>query len=173
MNTQTKPKVGIVVGIAGKNMAIGNGGKLLVHISDDLKRFKSLTLGHAIILGRKTYESIGKALPGRQNFIVTRKTDLIVPDAIVCGSFEEAMEKANAWEMASPNENKEIFLVGGSEIYAQGLPFTDKIYLTIVKAELEGDVVFPVYPEFTKETFKEERFDEKTGLHYTWIDLTR
>ncbi len=166
-------KTSIIAAITGKNHAIGNGGKLLVYISDDLKRFKSLTLGHAIIMGRKTYESIGRALPGRQNFIVTRNTNLQVPDAIICASLTEAIEKAGESEMASANENKEIFLIGGGEIYAQGLPFTDKLYLTLVESNVEGDVVFPEYSEFKKEIFREDRFDEKTGLKYSWVDLEK
>ena len=79
-----KPRISIVVAITEKNSAIGNGGKLLVHISDDLKRFKKITLDHPVILGRKTYESIGKTLPGRKNFIVTRNKSFVAPDAEIC-----------------------------------------------------------------------------------------
>ncbi len=169
----TKVQVGIVVAITSKNAAIGNGGKLLVYISDDLKRFKAITLGHAVILGRKTYESIGRLLPGRPNFIVTRNIGFQVPGAIMCSSVEEAIEKASNAELAAPTEKKEIFLIGGGEIYKQGLPFTDKLYLTLVESDLEGDVFFPDYSEFKNVAFKENRFDEKTGLKYSWVDLER
>ncbi len=172
-NPNNKVKIGIVVAITSKNAAIGNGGKLLVHISDDLKRFKAITLGHAVIMGRKTYESIGRLLPGRPNFIVTRNTDNKVEGATVCQNLDEAIEKASVAELANPNENKEIFLVGGGEIYKQGLPHVDKLYLTLVESDLEGDVFFPDYSEFKKIISEENRVDEKTGLNYKWVDLER
>lgn len=173
LSQNKKPLVSIVVALSKKNAAIGNGGKLLVYISDDLKRFKRITSGHAVILGRKTYESIGKALPNRQNYVITRNKDFQAPDTIICSNLEEAIEKASAYEMASQNENKEIFLIGGGEIYKQGLPLTDRLYLTIVETDLEGDVFFPDYSEFKKVIFQEDRFDEKTGLKYSWVDLER
>jgi dihydrofolate reductase len=173
LSAQKKPLVSIVVALSKKNAAIGNGGKLLVYISDDLKRFKRITSGHAVILGRKTYESIGKALPNRQNYVITRNKDFKAPDVIICSTLEEAIEKASVHEMASQNENKEIFLIGGGEIYKQGLPLTDRLYLTIVETDLEGDVFFPDYSEFKKVIFKEDHFDEKTGLKYSWVDLER
>ncbi len=173
MSSQQKPLISIVVALSKKNAAIGNGGKLLVYISDDLKRFKRITSGHAVILGRKTYESIGKALPNRQNYVITRNADFKAPDAIICSTLEEAVEKASTHEMASQNETKEIFLIGGGEIYKQGLPLTDRLYLTLVETDAEGDVFFPDYSEFKKITFNEEHFDEKTGLKYSWVDMER
>lgn len=163
----TKPKISIVVGIIEKTRAIGRGSELLVRISDDLKRFKALTTGHAVIMGRKTYESIGKALPNRYNFVISRNPNYTLPDAKVCRSLEDAIVAASAVE------NTEVFIIGGGEIYTQALPFTNKIYLTLFHTEVEGDVLFPEYKEFVKETHREERFDEKTGVKYTWIDLER
>ena len=163
----TKPQISIVVGITKKNRAIGNGGKLLVHISDDLKRFKQITSGHPIIMGRKTFESIGRPLPNRTNIIMTRNPDFKADGVIVSPNIEDAIKKAGEID------GQEIFLIGGGEIYAQGLPFTNKLYLTLFDVDLEGDVLFPDYPEFTKETFREERVDEKTGVHYTWVNLER
>ena len=161
------PKISIVVAVTKKDAAVGNGGKLLFHISDDLKRFKALTIGHPIIMGRKTYESIGKALPGRTNIIITRNQDFKAEGCVVVSSLEEAIRKAG-------DIDKEVFIGGGGEIYKQVFPYTDKLYLTIVESDLEGDVFFPDWrKDFTKETFREERFDEKTGLKYTWIDLER
>ncbi len=168
-----RPNVSIVVAITGKKAAIGNGGKLLVYIPDDLKRFKAITLGHAIIMGRKTYESIGRLLPGRKNFIVTRNPSLNIPDAVICTDLDQAIDEAWRHESQGSNVNKEIFLIGGGEIYKQGLPRVKKLYLTIVESDLEGDVFFPDYSDFKKETFREERLDEKTGLKYSWIDLER
>ena len=230
-----KPRISIVVAVTRKNAAIGNGGKLLVRISDDLKRFKVLTLGHPVIMGRKTFESIGKPLPERTNVVITRNPDFRAEGVFVVNSLEEALQKASALESQSPFAkgaalggcsekgvpesaragvvtpllpktavlpllgeitlpqsefavydysstpfakgdfpNPEIFIIGGGEIYAQALPFADKLYLTIVDSDAEGDVFFPDWrKDFTKETFRDERFDEKTGLRYTWIDLER
>ena len=193
-----KPRINIVVAVTRKNAAIGNGGKLLVHISDDLKRFKALTLGHPVIMGRKTFESIGRPLPDRTNFVITRNPDFKAEGCIVVSSLEEAIEKASSFlpppleggvkggeehPFASPTRHfpskegqrkDEIFIIGGGEIYKQGLPYTDKLYLTLVESDAEGDVFFPDWrKDFTKETFREERFDEKTGLKYTWVDLER
>ena len=172
----TKPKISIVVAITSKNAAIGNGGKLLVHISDDLKRFKQITSGHAVIMGRKTYESIGRPLPNRTNIIVTRNAGYLAPGCIVCTSLDEALQRAFEVEQAGAHapETREVFLVGGGEIYAQGLPSVDRLYLTLVESDLEGDVFFPEYKKhFTKVLKTEDRFDEKTALKYSWIDLER
>ncbi|MDP3996509.1 MAG: dihydrofolate reductase [bacterium] len=174
---QPKPKISIVVAVTKKDAAIGNGGKLLFHISDDLKRFKRLTLGHPIIMGRKTYESIGRPLPGRTNIIVTRNSEFKAEGCIVAGSLEGAIMKGEETALRQAqgdNKNPEVFVIGGSEIYKQALPYTDKLYLTLVDSDAEGDVFFPDWrKDFTKETFREDRFDEKTGLKYTWVDLER
>ncbi len=170
---KTRPTVSIVVAITNKKRSIGKNGDLLVRISDDLKRFKALTVGHPIIMGRKTYESIGRVLPDRTNIIITRNPELKVPGAFVVSSLDEALEKAAIEEMTGKNVNKEIFVIGGGEIYAQALPRTDRIYLTIVESNAEGDVFFPDYGEFNKVIKREDRLDEKTGLKYSWIDLER
>ena len=201
----SKPTISIVVAVTGKNHAIGNGGKLLVHISDDLKRFKAITRGHPIIWGRKTYESIGHPLPERTNIIITRNPDFKAEGCIVVPSLEEALQKAASLpplqsslvrEVPRSSEAEgvtslpaedggtpfikgdfptpEIFIGGGGEIYREALPYVDKLYLTIVESDAQGDVFFPDWrKDFTKETFREKRFDEKTGLKYTWIDLER
>lgn len=174
MSQNQNPKISIVVAIIKGSNAIGEGPNLLVHISDDLKRFKAITLGHPIILGRKTFESIGKALPGRKNFVVTRNPDFkALPDIVVCHTLEEAIEKACAEEMAGLNENKEIFLIGGGEIYKQGISKTDRLYLTLVDANLKGDIFFPDYSDFKKILKQEDRIDPKTGYKYSWINLER
>jgi len=167
MQENKKTNINIVVAVTRKDAAIGNGSELLFHIHDDLKRFKSLTMGHPLIFGRKTFESIGRPLPGRTNIIITRNTDFRAEGCIVVTSLEEAIEKASGLD-------SEVFIGGGGEIYRQALPFTNKLYLTIVDSELEGNVFFPEWRNnFTKEVFKEERFDEQTGLKYTWIDLEK
>ena len=163
----TKPKINIVVAVTSTHLAIGNKGKLMVHIGDDLKRFKALTLGHPVILGRKTYESIGKSLPGRTNIVITRNPDFKAEECIVVGSLTEAIERAGTLD-------SEVFVIGGGEIYKQALPRTDKLYLTLIESDAEGNVFFPDWRnDFKKETFREERFDEKAGLKYTWVDLEK
>lgn len=202
----TKPRMSIVVAVTRKDAAIGRGGKLLFHISDDLKRFKKLTLGHPVIMGRKTYESIGHPLPDRTNIVVTRNPDLLrsnlacPPKArrrrgsgkrfdleksegvIVVNSLEDAIKKAEeaerlnlkSGERFNLQDSGEIFIIGGGEIYKQVLPYTDKLYLTLVESDAKGDVFFPDWrTDFTKETFRENRIDPKTGLKYTWVDLER
>lgn len=169
MSTATpRPNISIVVAITDRKRSIGKNGDLLVRISDDLKRFKVLTMGHPIIMGRKTYESIGRPLPGRTNIVITRNKEFKPEGASVCSNIEEAIEKASASDGGG-----ESFVIGGGEIYAQGLPFTNKIYLTLVESGTEGDVFFPDYSEFKNTLKREDRVDEKTGLKYSWVDLER
>jgi len=159
--------INIIVALTRKNAAIGNAGKLLFHVTDDLKRFKKLTMGHPIIMGRKTYESISKALPGRTNIVITRNSDYQAPDSIVVRSLEDAFEEAK-------KHDNQIFVIGGGEIYKQALPHADKLYLTIFENNKAGDVFFPDWKkDFTIETFHESHFDKETGLKYLWIDVER
>lgn len=164
------PRVSIIVSIgrdARGQHVIGRGNDLLWRISDDLRRFKALTTGHPIIMGRKTFESIGRPLPGRTNIVVTRDTDWKKEGAMVVHSLEAALTKAKEVDQT------DIFIIGGGEIYRQALPYTDRLYLTRVDAEESGDVFFPSFEsEFTRETFREERVTPE-GLKYTWVDLER
>ncbi|MDE2213138.1 MAG: dihydrofolate reductase [Patescibacteria group bacterium] len=164
-----KPRVSMVAAI-GKNRVLGKGGGLLWHIPEDLKRFKRLTLGHPIIMGRKTFESIAPylkgPLPGRTNIVLTRDPTWGYEGVFTCKSLEEALKKAGEFT------NEEIFIGGGGELYTQALPYADKLYLTIVKDEKEGDAFFPPYERyFTKKVFEEEH--EWNGVKYTWIDFER
>lgn len=159
----------------GKNRELGKAGKLLWHIPDDLRRFKRLTLGHPIIMGRKTFESIigylGHPLPGRTNIVVTRQpqmSDFVSrsSDVIVASSVEDAIEKAKELD------SEEIHIGGGAQIYEQVLPHIDKLYLTIIEDSKDADAFFPPYEkEFTKKVFEETR--EWNGIIYAWVDLER
>ena len=120
----------IIVAIS-QNGIIGREMDLPWHISADLKRFKSLTMGHHIVMGRKTYESIGRLLPGRTTVIITRQSDYQIPGAIVVNSIDEAIAVAA--------DDQETFIVGGSQIYNLALPLVDTIYITRVHADVEGD----------------------------------
>ncbi len=166
---RAKPRVVIVVAI-GKNRELGNKGKLLWHIPDDLKRFKELTMGHPVILGRKTFESIveyiGKPLPGRLNIVVSRDPAWSYEGVTVARSLDAAFDIARA---QNPTQ---IHLGGGAQLYEQALPFVDKLCLTLVDDEKDADTFFPSYEkEFTKKVFEEHR--EYQGLKYTWVDLVR
>lgn len=163
-------KASVIVAIGrdpeGRHL-IGRKNGLVWPIPDDLKRFKALTMGHPIIMGRKTFESIGRPLPGRSNIVITRDSDWAREGALVARSIEEALAKAREIDQ------QEVFIIGGGEIYRQALPFASKLYLTRVDAEEEGDVFFPPFEsEFTKEVFREER-QTPEGLKYTWVDLER
>lgn len=158
------PKISLIAAIS-ENRAIGKNNELLWRIPDDMRRFKELTTGHPIIMGRKTYESIGKPLPNRTNIIITRNKDYSAPGCIVTNSLHEAIEKAGEIEQS------EIFIIGGGEIYKEGLKLTDKLYLTLIHEEKEGDIYFPDYSEFKKEVSREER--EQNGLKYTWLELEK
>lgn len=121
-----------------ENRGIGKDNRIPWHLPTDLKRFKRLTMGHHIIMGRKTYQSIGKLLPGRKTILLTRNPNVQVQDCIVAHSIEEALSiAANSGEV-------EVFIIGGGEIYRQSIPFVDRIYLTLVHASFEVDTYFPV-----------------------------
>lgn len=162
-------RVAITVAV-GKNREIGKNGRLLWHISEDLKRFKELTLGHPVIMGRKTFESIlqilGKPLPGRINIVITRDQNWKYEGVLVFHSLEEALAKAHELDPV------EIHIGGGADLYKQALPFVDRLYLTLVDDTKEADTYFPEYEqEFTNVISKEARDHE--DLKYTWVTLER
>ncbi|OGA13429.1 MAG: hypothetical protein A3G25_19095 [Betaproteobacteria bacterium RIFCSPLOWO2_12_FULL_63_13] len=124
-----------IIAALSRNRVIGRANRLPWHISDDLKRFKKLTLGHAVIMGRRTYESIGRPLPGRDNIVVTRSPDFSAPGCRVVHSFEAALAEVSG--------AGEVFVIGGAQIYASALPLADRLQLTEVDAEIDGDAYFP------------------------------
>jgi len=128
--------VSSVVAVA-KNGVIGNKGQLPRHISSDLKLFKTITMGGAVIMGRKCYESIGKPLPGRMNIVVTRQSDYPDEGIAVAHSVEEAISTAHSLGY------EEAFVIGGAEIYELSNSYWDKIYYTLVEMSPEGDTYFP------------------------------
>lgn len=175
--SELRSKIVAVVAI-GKNRELGNQDKLLWHIPDDLKRFKTLTKGHPIILGRKTFESIvgylGKPLPERTSIVITRDAnyekglaDRGISGVLIARSLEEAIELAKT----QPG-SEEIHIGGGAQLYEQALPIIDKLYLTLIDADSPADTFFPTYSHlFTKMLFEESR--EWNGLKYQWVDLER
>jgi dihydrofolate reductase len=154
-----------IIAAIGKNRELGRKNELVWRIPEDLKRVKALTMGHPIIMGRKTYESIGRPLPGRTNIVVSRSTTAI-EGCLVYDSFTKAIEGARAIE------NEEIFIFGGAQVYAEGIDMTDRLYLTVVDAEnTEADTYFPPYDTFTKEIAREEHREHTPP--YTWLTLER
>lgn len=140
-------KLAIITAVA-KNGALGNDGQIPWHFPEDMKRFRNLTVGKIVIMGRKTFESIGRALPNRLNIVVTRQPDYEgkALGCTVARSLEEALEfakQAIASIKPAANENEEVCCIGGAEIYRLAMPIADKIYLTRIEREFEGDTFFP------------------------------
>lgn len=127
-------KLSIIVAIA-KNGVIGLNNSMPWHLPEDLKRFRALTTGHHIIMGRKTYESLGRLLPGRTTVIVTRNKSYQVEGALIAHSLEQALYLCA--------DDTEVFLIGGAELYQSGLSLADKIYITEVDLDVNGDAFFP------------------------------
>lgn len=153
----------LIVAVA-RNGVIGAGGKLPWHLPADLKRFKKLTLGHPVIIGRRTFESIGKPLPGRTNIVVTRQADCKICGCLVADSFEKAIELCQ--------EADEIFVLGGASLYEQALPRADRLYLTQIHADFEGDVRMPPLDlSRWKEISREDR-PADAGNPYSYSFLT-
>ena len=131
-----KPRLSIIAAMA-KNRVIGIANTLPWRLSEDLKHFKALTLGHHILMGRKTWESLPGKLPGRTSVVITRSGDLQAPGCIVVNSIEEAI--------AACGGDDEIFFIGGANLYRQALNVADRIYLTEIQAEFKGDAWFPEF----------------------------
>lgn len=132
-----KPEIIIIVAFSKNGRIIGNNGRIPWTLPEDLQHFKELTTGNAIIMGRKTFESIGRALPERMNIVVTRNKDFCVEDAYIAKSLEKAIE------IAKNAGYKKIFICGGQQIYQQMMDYADYIYATEVCGEYEGDAFFP------------------------------
>nr|AIA16682.1 Dihydrofolate reductase [uncultured bacterium] len=131
-------RISIIAAVA-TNGVIGREGRLPWHLSTDLKRFKQLTMGHAIIMGRRTWESIGRPLPGRRTIVVTRQSEYSVPEGVqVAASLDDALDAAQAAGEC------DAFVVGGAELYHEALGLADRLYFTEVAADVEGDTYFPV-----------------------------
>jgi dihydrofolate reductase len=130
----------LIVALTDAARVIGRAGGLPWRLSEDLKRFKRLTMGHHIVMGRKTYESIGRPLPGRTSIVVSRQQQRVAPSASVkfAGSLEVALALAG--------DDPEVFVIGGGELFGEALPRAEKAYVTWVDADLEGDTFFPEFP---------------------------
>lgn len=152
-----------------KNRVIGKDNQLLWRLSDDLKNFKRVTSGHHIVMGRKTYESIGRALPNRTNVVITRNTNFQAPGCEVVHSLDEALK------LAKINGETEVIITGGGEIYQQSLPLIDKAYITEVDCEIEGDAFFPNsnFSEWKILNQIDWEKDEKNEYSWSFKELSR
>jgi dihydrofolate reductase len=140
MNNSDKTSVALIVAMAS-NRVIGRNNQLPWYLPNDLKYFKATTMGKPIIMGRKTYESIGKPLPGRTNIVLTTNKNFSAEGVKVVHSVEQALSVADA--VAALEGAQEVMVIGGAEIYSLMLPTADRLYLTEVKAEVDGDAFFP------------------------------
>lgn len=161
--------ISIVVAVA-ENHVIGKDNTLIWKLSDDLKNFKRITSGHSIIMGRKTFDSIGRPLPNRTNIIISRNNELKIEGCFVVNSLEAAFRLA-----ANSDGNDEAFIIGGATIYEQALPFVDKVYLTKVNASPEGDAffdasVFDSWKIISEKTFAQ---NEKNDHDFEILELVR
>lgn len=162
-------KVNIIAAI-GQNRELGNNNQLLWHLPEDLKRFKELTASHPVIMGRKTFESIPakfRPLPGRTNIVITRNSENNLGEGVlIANSLAEAIKQAE-----QSTSSDEIFIIGGGQIYTQGLPLADRLYITLIdKSFPEADVFFPEYQNvFTKKVSRKENKGE--DFNYTFLIL--
>lgn len=155
-----------IIAAIGEHRELGSGNKLLWSIPEDMEWFRETTKGHPVIMGRVTYESIGRVLPGRDNIIITRDKTYQVPGAFVTYSLDEAVA------FARERVRDEMFVIGGGQIYEAAIQFADRLYLTIVHASFpSADTFFPDYSEFGKEIFHRDSSDAKYS--YTFLTLER
>lgn len=154
-----------VIAAVADNDAIGLDNGLPWHLPEDLKHFRALTMGHHIIMGRKTYESLGRLLPGRTTVIVTRQMDYCVDGAIVASSLQEAVSRCG--------NDEEVFVIGGAEIYRVALPQADRLYLTEVHGEFPADAFFPEYDKAAWREVARERLVSENGLAFSFVVYER
>lgn len=160
-------KISLIAAI-GKNRELGKGNSLLWDIPEDMKHFRETTRGHAVIMGRKTFESIGRPLPERTNIIITRDASYLIHDTSVkvVHSLEEALE------FGKTIEQEELFIIGGAQIYELAKPYADKLYLTVVDKKFpEADAYFPDYSKFGNIIAEKKSRDE--NYSYKFLELEK
>ena len=163
--------ISLIVAMA-KDRVIGKNNALPWHLSDDLKRFKKLTMGHPIIMGRRTFESIGKPLLGRHNIVLTKNKNFSYPGVTVLNSLDEVLDM---FEHGN-DKNQELFIIGGAGLFEKSLPIVDKIYLTLIDHQFDGDVRFPEFDlekDFNITEKISHREDGDPAYEYHYITATR
>lgn len=161
------PNISIIVA-AAQNLAIGRDNDLLWHLSDDLKRFKSLTTGHTVIMGRRTYESLPKKpLPKRRNIVLTHSSGFAAEGVDVAHTLQQALDMVR--------DGEECFVMGGATLYEQFMPYAQRIYVTWVYCDFDADVYFPKidFSVFRLVSQTERQLDEPSGLSYNYAEYER
>jgi dihydrofolate reductase len=158
--TQSRPRVYLVVALA-RNGVIGARGKLPWRLPEDLQHFKRLTLGHPVIMGRRTWESLGRPLPGRENIVISRRPGFEAPGASVASSVEAAI--------ALGADEPVVFVIGGAEIYAAALPLADGMVVTEIYRDYEGDTRFPAWDRAAWKVSQKEAHTSSDGLRYDFV----
>jgi dihydrofolate reductase len=161
-------RLSILVAMA-KNRVIGQNNQLPWHLPADLKHFKFLTMGQTIVMGRKTYESIGRPLPGRENIIITRQSGYDVQGATVVNSLEDALLICEE----SSTINNESFIIGGEKLYRQTLDICQRMYITEIQSDFEGDVVFPKFDRNNWEEIQRDKHISDAQIEYHFVILER
>jgi len=155
-----------LIGAMARNRVIGANNRMPWHLSADLRHFKALTVGHRVVMGRKTYASLGRALPGRENVVVSRDPEFAAPGCLVVGSLAAALRGS---VLPPP-----VFCIGGAQLYAAALPIADEIYLTEINADFDGDTFMPAISEHDwRVASREPQRDDASGLEYAFVHLVR
>jgi len=162
----SKPRINLIAAMAN-NRTIGLNNQMPWHMPADLIHFKSITLSHPVLMGRKTYQSIGKALPGRRNIVISRDMSLKLSDADIYHSIEEAID--------SCSDAEEIMIIGGSNIYQQMIDKADRLFLTFIDLDIDGDAYFPDWSKlgFIETHREQHQADEKNAHDYCFVTLKR
>lgn len=162
----TRPRLAILAAVA-VNRVIGRDNMLPWHLPADLKHFKALTMGQIVVMGRRTFDSIGRPLPGRVNVVLTRQPDLQLPGVEIAASMEAVLDRFRG-------DARTIFIIGGAELFQQTLPDCDRLYLTEIEQAFSGDTFFPEFDrDDWREISRETHQDASTGLTYHFVVLDR
>jgi len=166
----TTPRITLIAAVAA-NRALGKDNQLLWHLPNDLQFFKKTTLNHPIIMGRKTYDSIGRPLPKRLNIVISRQLDLTIEGCVVVPTLHAAISLASHVEHQPEGVTPEVFVIGGAQIYAAALPLAQRLVLTEVKRDFEADAFFPEWHRADWiETSRVPNHDKISGLDYDFVD---
>jgi dihydrofolate reductase len=159
-----RPRVALIAAVAA-NRTIGLGNQLPWRLADDLRRFKALTLGHPVIMGRRTWESIGRPLPGRESIVVTRSARYAAPGCRVAHSLDEALAAAGAADA--------VFVIGGEELYRAALPIAERLLLTEIRRDFPGDAFFPAFDRAAFREISREPQRTADGLEFDFVEYRR
>jgi len=165
-------RVSLIVATANNNV-IGHNNELPWHLPQDLKYFKSVTLGKPVIMGRKTFESIGKPLPGRTNIVITRQKNWQVSGVLVASSVAEAVDIAKQFRTEQNNPGDEIMVIGGAEIYRSALPLANRVYLTRIDVDIQGDAFFPELPGHQWQQVSDVPGESQASLKHHFLTYER